>query len=307
MTSDSIPTSSELPEIDVNILGALRQSAEYSIDEDARLLDFFNDVHESCAETIADFIGEEVSVSERSVEMLKLDLSTKNLDDDDKLYGNVVGDEEQLLFIFVSTQPDFKRLLQLVLSGEVDEEKLGATGPLSTAENKLLLRVYNQLSECLFEKYEMLSNRGVPRRPVGITSQTFSALSEMEEFTQASMEFCVGETKISIGLFLPFDLISTPAEVVFTSDELQEKNKDERIWKETLRKSIEILPVNLEAELVSADLSLDEVSRLAVGDRINLSFGQKQIPLSYDDGARAFLARTELQGTKLLLRVTSGA
>lgn len=306
VTSDNIPTPSGFPEIDANILDALRQSTEYSIEGDVRIVEFLNEVHESCAQTITDFIGEEVGVDERTVEMLKLEFSADNVGDDGKLYGNVVGDEEQLLFLFSATQPDFKRLLQLILSGQIDEAKLGSDGPLSVAENKLLMRVYNQLSECLFEKYEMLATRGVPRRPIGITSQTFSALTEIEEFAQVMMTFSTGGTKFSIGLFLPFELISTPPEAVFTAGELQEKNKNERSWKETLRKSVEILPVSLEAELVSADLSLDEVSKFSVGDMVNLSFGHDPIPLNYDDGVKAFLARTELQGTQLLLRVTSG-
>lgn len=295
------------PEFDADILGALRQNTEYSIDDDERLSDLFVEVQEGCAEALTNFIGTNVVAGERSVEMLNVDLKADIGTDSGKLFGKTLADEEQILFVFSLAQADFKRLLHLVLSGKVDEEKLNAEKPLSGAENKLLVRVYNLLGEFLFEKHEILAARGVPRKPEKITEETFLALRELEQFTNVTMNFVAGEFKFSIDLAVPFDLISTPPVADISADDMQEKNREERIWKEALRNSVETLPVGLEAELLSTDISLNEISRLVVGDMINVSFGQEPIVVNYADGVKAFVARTELHGSQLLLRVSSGA
>lgn len=295
------------PEIDADILGALRQSAEYSVEDDERISEFFSEIQEGCAETLSNFIGTDVAAAERSIEMLKVELNADIGRNSDKLFGKIIGDDEQIVFVFSLVQADFKRLLHLVLSGEIDETKLNAEKPLSVAESKLLLRVFNLLSEFLFEKFEVLAGRGVPRHAEKITSETFLALTELEEFTKVCMDFGVGKFEFSIDMAVPFALINTPPSVSITPTELQEKNKNERVWKETLRHSIETLPVSLEAELISADMSLNEISRLVVGDRLNISFGHKPILINYADGVKAFSTRAELHGSQFLLRVSSGA
>lgn len=304
MTKD---TPSVGPQVDADILGALRQSTEYSIDGDERLSDFFSEVHEGCAETLASFVGTNVTGGERSVEMLKVDLTADIAGDSSKIFSKTLADDEKILFVFSLDQSDFKRILHLVLSGKVDEEKLQADNPLSGAESKLLTRVFNVLGEFLYEKFEILADRGVPRKPVKISAETFSALSELEEFTKVTMNFVAGEFKFSIDMAVPFEVLSKPPSIDVSADELQANNKAERIWKEVLRNSVETLPVGLEAELLSTDISLNEISRLVVGDMINVSFGQEPILVNYDDGVKAFMARTELHGSQLLLRVSSGA
>lgn len=295
------------PDFDADILNALRQSAEYSIDSDDRLSGFFADLHEGCAETLANFIGEKVVTSERSVEMLKFDLTADITADSGELFCKVQGDDGKILFVYSIAQSDFKRLLHLVLSGKIDEGNLRADKLLSPAESKLLVRVFNLFSEFLFGKFEVLAARGVPRNPLIINGQTYAALTELEEFSKVKMNFVAGEFKFLIDMAVPFEMISTPPAVVFTPSEIQEKNKSERIWKEMLRNSIESLPIELEAELISADMSLNEISRLEVGDMLNISFGQKPIRVNYEDGDKAFMTRAELNGSQLLLRVSSGA
>lgn len=295
------------PEVDADILGILRQSAEYSIGDDDRISDFFGDVQEECAETLSRFIGVDVATAASSVEMLKVELNSDLGADSNMLFGRIQGDEEQIIFVFSLAQPDFKRLLHLVLSGKIDEDKLNAEKLLSAAENKLLLRVFNLLSEFLFEKFEALANRGVPRHPEKISRETFLALSELEVFAKVTMGFVIGKFNFSIDLAVPFELISTPPSVAVSPTELQEKNKNERVWKETLRHSIETLPVGLEVELISADMSLNEISRLVVGDKLNISFGHKPIRINYANGVKAFSTLAELHGSQFLLRVSSGA
>lgn len=294
-------------EFDADILSALRQSAQYSIDDDDRLLEFFAALHEGCAETLAEFIGAKVEASECDVEMVKVDLNSELTSGNSDLFCKVLGDEEKILFVYSMEQSDFKRLLHLVLSGNIDEAKLKADKPLSSAENKLLVRMFNLFSEFLYGKFEMLAGRGVPRNPENIKAQTFVALTELEEFSKVTMNFVAGKFKFSVNMAIPFEMISAPPAQNYSLDEVQAKNKSERIWKETLRNSVETLPVELEAELISADMSLNDISRLMVGDMLNISFGQAPITINYEDGVKAFMTRAELNGSKFLLRVSSGA
>jgi len=121
-------------DIDPDVLAVLRQSAEFSIEDDKRIMALLDLVQESSAELLCEFTNNSVRVEGKKVELLKVDLNQPDdANDGETFIGKVEGDEDALLYVLSASSSDFKKILQIALSGKFDEAKVDLSKPLTAA------------------------------------------------------------------------------------------------------------------------------------------------------------------------------
>ena len=301
--SNDQSAASVTSKLNSDILDVLRRQNGFPIERYSGLSETLEGIQQECAKRLATFVGEKVEGGLGSVELFTIELEDET-DKRDEIYIRVDVDEEKFLFGFSISSVDFRSFLRLALAQREIAQTANAATELSISEKKLLQRFVDQLSECLFERFEFLSYFGVPRNPIFIERKDLTNIAEHSELLTIPIVFHAQNKEIRIEFTVPLELLKFGSEEAEKTEGRRAKDQAEREWKQNLRTSIEVLEIPLVAEFINAELPLNEIGELKIGQTLSLVFGSSPVPIKFDEGTHAFFANAEHQDKKLLLRVS---
>jgi len=102
---------------------------------------------------------------------------------------------------------------------------------------------------------------------------------------------------------LPLEILEPSDAAGSNNAALDMKRQEERRWKEKLQGNINKLPIPLRAQIVSMEMALVDVARLAPGNMLDIRFDLTNVRIIDGDENCAFLSNIELNEYGVLLRV----
>lgn len=288
--------------VNTNILETLREKKSFSIERYGSLDEFFEKMTEELTWAIAGFVGKEIELN--LAEVVLFSGSDDSAADEGASTLTRISDSGGRLASFVSIDSTvFRSILGALLGSYSRPVSVQNQIELSVAELKLMQRFVHQIGAALFNTLSATHFKDAEAEVIAIDGRQLIAEADKSELISITIEISADDHIWQIKVILPLEILE-PSDATGSNNALLDmKRQEERRWKEKLQGNINKLPIPLRAQIVSMEMALVDVARLAPGNMLDVQFDLTNVRIIDGDENCAFLSNIELNEYGFLLRV----